>query len=61
MANPVNEITKTLSKSAVASENRKIGKAMLNFTERNNEKTRKELYIHILGITALKTNTTTEG
>ena len=35
MANPLIEITKTLSKSAVASENRKIGNAMLNFTERN--------------------------
>jgi hypothetical protein len=61
MANPLIEITKTLSKSAVASENRKIGNAILNFTERNNDTTKNELYIHMLGTTALRTNTATEG
>ena len=61
MAKPDIEISKTLSKSAVANDNRKIGKAILNFTERNNEKTKSELYIHRLGTTALKKKTATDG
>ena len=55
------EITKILRKSAVPKDNRKRGRAMLNLTDKNKEKTSRELYIQRLGITALKKNTTTEG
>jgi hypothetical protein len=55
------EISRILSTSAVARDKRKIGKAMLNFIDRNREKTNNELYIHALGITVLKRNTATEG
>jgi hypothetical protein len=34
---------------------------MLNFTDKNNEKTNSELYIQRLGIKALKRNTAMEG
>ena len=34
---------------------------MLNFTDRNSEKTKRELYIQRLGTTALKKNIATDG
>jgi hypothetical protein len=45
----------------VAKDKRKMGNAMLNFTDKNSEKTKSELYIHMLGMNALKRNTATEG
>jgi hypothetical protein len=52
-AKPDNIIIPTFSKLAVARETRKIGNIMLNFTDRNSEKTKRELYIQALGIRAL--------
>ena len=52
-AKPDNIIIPIFSKLAVARETRKIGSIMLNFTDRNNEKNRRELYIQALGISAL--------
>jgi hypothetical protein len=38
-----------------------MGNAMLNFNDKNTEKTNSELYIQRLGINALKRNTATDG
>ena len=61
MAKPDREITKIFNKSAVPSETRKIGSIILNFTDRNREKTSSELYIQRLGTKALIKKIATEG
>ena len=61
MAKPEKEINKILITSAVAKDKRKTGKAKLNFIDINSEKTRSELYIQRLGMTALKKKTVIEG
>ena len=47
--------------SAVHRDNRKSGKAKLNFTDKKSEETSSELYIHELGMTAVKKKTATDG
>ena len=42
MAKPDREITEIFNKSAVPSETRKMGSMMLNFNDRNSEKTSNE-------------------
>ena len=61
MPKPDREITRIFSKSAVPNEKRKIGNMMLNFTDRNSEKTSNELYIQRLGTKALMKKIATEG
>ena len=47
--------------SAVPNNNRKSGKAKLNFTDKKSEETNSELYIHVLGMNAVKKKTTADG
>lgn len=46
---------------AVPKDTRNIGSKMLNFTDRNSEKTSSELYIHTPGTTALKKKAIIDG
>ena len=51
-----NEISKLLRRSAVVRDNKKTGKTVLSFVERNQENTRSTSYIQVLGNNKLKEN-----